>query len=156
MKKNAQLLISILICQLAGFIGAIFTMPAIPTWYNTLAMPSFSPPSWLFAPVWITLYTMMGISFFLVWIKKSSSGVKQTAKTIFFIQLLLNALWSPSFFGLRSPIAGLIVIILLWITIVLTIAAFHKISKNSARILIPYFLWVSFALVLNFSIWWLN
>ncbi len=149
-----KLVISIFICLLAGFIGSFFTSPAIPTWYATLQKPSFAPPNWVFFPVWTSLFIMMGISLFLIW-KKEDKKVK-TALYIFSAQLILNALWSVAFFGLRSPLTGLIDIIILWIAILATIISFMKISRTASYLLIPYILWVSFAAILNFSIWKLN
>lgn len=151
-----KLVISIIICQFAGFIGSFFTNPSIPTWYATLEKPPFTPPNWLFAPVWITLFLLMGISAFLVWRKGLKELRIKTALSIFFIQLILNTLWSVIFFGFRAPLAGLIEIAVLWIAILLTILNFFKISKTAGILLIPYILWVSLAAVLNFSIWRLN
>ena len=151
-----KLVTSIIICQLAGFIGSFFTTPAIPTWYATLNKPSFTPPNWLFAPVWTTLFVLMGISAFLVWRKGLNNRQVKIALGIFGVQLILNILWSAMFFGLRSPIAGLIEIVILWIAILLTILIFLKISMTAALLFIPYILWVSFAAVLNFSLWRLN
>jgi len=155
-KKIIPLIVSILTCQLAGIIGAVFTISAIPLWYNNLTKPSFNPPSWIFSPVWTMLYIMMGIALFIVWTTKSKSKEKTEAILIFFLQLSLNALWSPIFFGAQSPFMGLIIIILLWITILITIIKFFKVSKVAGGLLVPYFLWVSFATILNFSIWQLN
>ena len=149
-----KLVISIFICLLAGFIGSFFTSPAIPTWYATLQKPSFAPPNWVFFPVWTSLFIMMGISLFLIW-KREDKKVKN-AIYIFTVQLVLNALWSVAFFGLRSPLTGLIDIIILWIAILATIISFMKISRTASYLLIPYILWVSFAAILNFSIWKLN
>ncbi len=154
MKKPLQLLASIFLCQMAGAIGAIFTSSAIPVWYQTLNKPWFNPPSWIFGPVWTILYCLMGLSLYLIWVNHSKS--KQKVLLFFFVQLLLNAIWSPIFFGLQSPLGGLIVIIPLWVFIGLTIIYSHKISKTAAALLAPYLLWVSFASVLNFSIWQLN
>lgn len=151
-----KLIVSIFVCQSAGLIGSIFTSPAIPTWYVTLNKPFFTPPNWLFAPVWITLYLLMGVSAFLVWRKGLANRQVQIALTIFGVQLIFNAFWSVAFFGLKSPLAGLIVIIVLWIAIVLTILKFFKISKTAGLVLIPYILWVSFAAFLNVTIVILN
>ena len=149
-----KLIISILLCLFAGFIGSFFTTTAIPTWYATLQKPSFAPPNWIFFPVWTSLFIMMGISLFLVW-RKEDENVK-TALYIFAAQLVLNVLWSVAFFGLKSPLMGFIEIIVLWIAILATILTFMKISKTASYLLIPYILWVSFAAILNFSIWKLN
>jgi len=151
-----RLIISILVCQLAGLIGSIFTRASVSTWYVTLNKPSFTPPGWVFGPVWITLYVVMGISAFLVWSKGFNNREVKTALIIFGTQLILNALWSMAFFGLRSPLAGLIVIIILWIAILFTILNFIGISRVAGFLLIPYILWVSFAAILNVSLWRLN
>jgi tryptophan-rich sensory protein len=150
-----KLVISIIICQLAGVLGSVFTMPAIPGWYANLNKPSFSPPNWLFGPVWILLYTLMGISLYLVWSRKGSAGAK-TALILFAIQLGLNTLWSLIFFGLRLPSAAFLEILVLWLFILLTILKFFPISKVAAYLLILYLLWVSFASLLNFYIFRLN
>ena len=152
----SKLITSIVICQLAGVVGSIFTTPAIPTWYATLRKPSFTPPNWVFSPVWITLFVLMGIAAFLVWNKGLSDQKVKTALSIFAVQLILNVLWSVMFFGLRSPLAGLIEIAVLWMAILLTILYFFKVSHVAGILLIPYILWVSFAAVLNASIWRLN
>ena len=151
-----KLVVSVLICQFAGVIGSFFTTPSIPTWYATLNKPFFTPPSWLFAPVWITLYTLMGISAFLVWRKGMSHRNVRTASIVFAVQLILNVLWSAVFFGLRSLLGGLIAIVILWIAILFTILNFHKISRTAELLLIPYILWVSIAAALNFSVLILN
>lgn len=151
-----KLVVSILACQCAGLIGSIFTMPAIPTWYESLAKPSFTPPSWLFAPAWVTLYILMGVAAFLIWRKGLDIRNVKTALIIFLVQLVLNALWSAIFFGAKSLIGGAVVIVLLWIAILFTILRFFKISAAAGGLLIPYILWVSFASVLNISILALN
>lgn len=151
-----RLPISLILCQLAGVVGSFFTRPAIDTWYRTLKKPYFTPPDWLFSPVWITLFFLMGISLFLIWQKKEENPQAEGALLLFFVQLILNALWSVLFFGLRSPLLGLIEILFLWVAILLTLQRFAKISKPGAYLLLPYFVWVSFAILLNFSIWILN
>jgi benzodiazapine receptor len=153
---KAKLIISILICEMAGVAGSIFTTPAIPTWYEGLVKPSFVPPSWLFAPVWITLYLLMGIAFYLVWKDERVNPSVRGGVLLFSSQLVLNILWSYLFFGLQSPLYGLIDIVLLWIFIVLTTIQFKKVSKTAFLLMLPYLLWVSFAAVLNFFIWRLN
>lgn len=156
MKDIIKLLISIVVCQAAGFIGSIFTTPNIPTWYATLRKPSFTPPNWLFAPVWTTLFLLMGISAYLVWRYGLSNSRVRIALLIFIVQLIVNILWSLVFFGLKSPLAGFFVIIALWLLILLTIIHFSNISITAGILLIPYILWVSFASVLNFMLWRLN
>lgn len=149
-----KLIFSIGLCLGAGVLGSFFTVSSIPTWYTTLNKPSFSPPNWIFAPVWTVLYILMGVSLYLVWISKSK--LKQNALYLFFVQLGLNALWSLIFFGLHNPSLALVDIIALWVAIILTMRAFLKINKISGRLLVPYLAWVSFATYLNYSIWVLN
>ncbi|MFH1656359.1 MAG: TspO/MBR family protein [Candidatus Nealsonbacteria bacterium] len=151
-----KLIISILICQGAGLIGSIFTSPAISTWYVTFKKPSFNPPNWIFAPVWILLFLLMAISLYLIWDRGLKDKKIKIAIFLFSIQLILNIFWSILFFGLQSPFYAFIEIIILWLIILLTIISFYKISKISAYLLFPYILWVSFALILNFSILILN
>mgnify|MGYP001559045178 CR=1 FL=1 len=150
MPKNfPKLLFSVGICLGAGVLGSFFTVSAIPEWYSTLNKPSFSPPNWIFGPVWTILYILMGYSLYLVWTKKK-------VPAIFWIQLVLNAVWSIIFFGMRNPSLALVDIMALWIAIVLTIKAFYKINKLAGNLLIPYLAWVSFASILNLSIALLN
>lgn len=155
MSNRGKLLISLLIPQLVGIIGSVFTVPAIPGWYMELIKPSLTPPSWVFAPVWVTLFVLMGISLFLVW-KERNSFSKFAGIWFFFIQLALNALWSTLFFGLQNPGAALIEIIFLWVSILATIIIFAKVSRTAAWLMLPYLVWVSFALYLNYAIWLLN
>jgi translocator protein len=151
-----KLVVAVVVSEVAGIIGSIFTISAIPRWYATLAKPAINPPAWIFAPVWTTLYLLMGIAAFLVWRKGwDVKGVK-AALSLFAIQLILNALWSIIFFGLHSPAWALVEIIAMWIVIVATIVVFAKISRAAAWLLAPYILWVSFAAYLNYSIWMLN
>jgi len=151
-----KLIVSIIACQLAGVIGSAFTTPAIPTWYAALAKPPFTPPSWLFAPAWITLYVLMGISASLVWRVGLDQKRVRTALILFLVQLVLNALWSVAFFGLQSPLGGIIVIVLLWVAILLTILKFFRISTAAGALLVPYIAWVTFAATLNAYIYVLN
>jgi tryptophan-rich sensory protein len=150
------LLVSIIICQLAGLIGSFATTPAIPGWYASLRKPAFTPPSSVFAPVWIILFLLMGCALFLVWRQGVRIPAVKWAILIFVIQLILNVLWSFAFFGMRSPLAGLIVICVLWIMIVVTIVAFFRLSTFAGILLIPYILWVSYAAVLNAAIFAIN
>jgi benzodiazapine receptor len=154
--KIIKFLVSIALCQLAGLLGSFFTIPAIPTWYAHLTKPSFSPPNWIFSPVWISLYTLMGISMFIVWSKGWDKPEVKKAMTFFFVQLGLNTLWSILFFGLRSPLAGLIEIFFLWAAVLLTMYQFFKLSQWACFLLTPYSVWVSFAFILNFSLLILN
>jgi benzodiazapine receptor len=151
-----KLVVSIVVCQAAGGIGSVFTMEAIPTWYATLDKPPFNPPNSVFFPVWIILYLLMGVAAFLVWRRGLGSPGVNRALTLFVAQLILNALWSAMFFGLECPLCGVVVILLLWFAILFTIAAFSRISRGAALLLVPYILWVTFAAILNISIWVLN
>jgi benzodiazapine receptor len=151
-----KLIISVIACLAAGAIGSVFTRSAIPTWYATLEKPPFNPPDWVFAPVWTLLYILMGVAVFLVWRKGVENRQVRAALIVFLIQLVLNALWSIIFFGLESPLYGLIVISALWIAILATILMFFRISRTASILLWPYLLWVTFAAVLNSSIWLLN
>jgi tryptophan-rich sensory protein len=151
-----KLIFAILISQMAGTIGSVFTAPSINTWYETLAKPTLNPPSWIFGPVWITLFFLMGIAAFLVWKKGLERKEVRIALGIFILQLILNTLWSIIFFGLQNPGIALIEIAILWFAILATIIAFTKISKIASWLLVPYIVWVSFAMYLNYAIWMLN
>ncbi|MEL7663770.1 MAG: TspO/MBR family protein [Methanosarcina mazei] len=151
-----RLLACIIICQLAGIIGSVFTSSSLDTWYILLEKPSYNPPAWVFFPVWTTLYTLMGISLYLVWEKGLQYKEVKTGVFLFGLQLVLNTLWSLLFFGLKSPYYAFLEILVLWIAILLTIIQFWKISKSASLLLVPYILWVSFAALLNYQIWVLN
>lgn len=145
-----KLIFCVLIAEGAGILGSIATVTSVKTWYLTdLVKPSWNPPSWLFGPVWTTLFLLMGIALYLVWTKKNNLFW-------FWIQLLLNIVWSFLFFGLRSPMLAFYEIILLWITILITIIKFWSYNKTAGILLIPYLAWVSFASFLNFTIASLN
>lgn len=156
MNKWIKLLIAILITQGAGFLGSVFTTPKIGGWYAELAKPVFNPPNWIFAPVWTSLYILMGISLWLVWTAKSPGKEKIRAYIAFGVQLVLNTLWSVAFFGLESPLLALSVLVSLWIMILVTMFHFSNISRAAVWLLLPYILWVSFAGLLNWSIWRLD
>jgi benzodiazapine receptor len=163
MIQITRLVVSIFISQVVGVIASLITIPSVEGWYRTIRKPSFTPPNGVFGPVWTLLYLLMGISLYLIWNKKehenTSPAVKIQARraiTVFGVQLSLNALWPFLFFGLKSPLYGLIDIVLLWLAIIGTIALFAPISVAAAVLLIPYLLWVSFAAVLNYYIWSLN
>ncbi len=151
-----RLFASIIICQLAGIIGSVFTASSLESWYLLLEKPAFNPPSWIFFPVWTILYTLMGVSLYLVWEKGLQHRDVKTGVLLFGLQLGLNTLWSLLFFGLKSPYYAFLEIIVLWLAILLTMVQFWKISKVSSLLLIPYLLWVSFAALLNYQIWVLN
>jgi len=154
-KSIFKLIGSILICMSAGIIGSLFVGKEALIWYKYLLKSELTPPNWLFAPVWAILYLLMGISLYIV-LNKKNSIEKKHALLIFGVQLFLNALWTPVFFGLRSFTGGFFVIILLWISIFLTFYKFFKLSKTAAYLLIPYLFWVSYATGLNLTIWILN
>lgn len=155
-KKILTLIGFIIICQLAGIVGSIFTFSAIPNWYQSLNKPFFTPPNWLFGPVWIILYILMAIAVFFIWEIKPVSDNRQKALIIFFVQLLLNTIWSIIFFGFKNPSVAFGSIILLWFLILLTIIKFYKLNKTAGFLLIPYILWVSYASLLNLAIVILN
>jgi len=154
--KAFKLISSLVICQAAGIIGSFFTTPSIPTWYAAIKKPLFTPPNWIFAPVWISLFILMGISLYLIWNAGFSRKDVKMAMTIFGIQLVCNVLWSALFFGMHSPMYAFIELILLWTFILLTILLFYPISRIAAYLLVPYICWVSFAGFLNLSIALLN
>ncbi len=156
MKKAAGIVISIVACELAGIIGALFTTPAIPGWYAGLAKPFFNPPSGVFAPVWTALYALMGLAAWLVYDQGFKRPEVKKALTVFAIQLLLNILWSIVFFGAHQLFGAVVVIVLLWAMILWTILLFHEVAKTAAYLLIPYILWVSFAAVLTVAFFVLN
>jgi len=151
-----KLFISILIPLLVGGISGYFTSSGVNGWYAVANKPWFNPPNWIFAPVWTSLYILMGIALFLVWKSGAVAAVKQTAVTLFAIQLTLNFFWSIIFFKLQQPGWAFAEIIVMWVMILLTIFWFGKISSAAAWLLVPYISWVSFASVLNYSIWQLN
>ena len=159
-KNFWHLIGAIIVCHLAGAIGYIYASTAIPSWYAFLNKPFFTPPNWAFSLVWSLLYTLMGISLYLVWQRGMEKGIEKIrvkkAIWVFEAQLALNALWSIVFFGFKSPFYGLVEIIILWAAVLFTIIKFNEVSKRAAWLLIPYFIWVSFALVLNYFILTLN
>ena len=154
--KAGKALLCIAVCEAAGVMGAFFTRPAITTWYVALQKPGFTPPSWLFGPVWVALYALMGVSAYLVWRRGVGEVRVKWALLVFVVQLVLNAAWSPAFFGLRSTLAGLAVIIPLWFLICATIVLFRRVSKPAGLLLVPYLVWVTYATALNVSLWQLN
>jgi len=157
LSRTFKILVMIVTCVIVGYISGVVTRESVTTWYTTIDKPSFNPPNWIFAPVWTTLFVMMGIAAGLVWDRIEIQ--KETVKkglTFFAIQLALNALWSFIFFGLHNPMLALLEIIVLWLMIYETFVQFNKVNKIAGFLFIPYLLWVTFALVLNASIYWLN
>ncbi len=155
-KNLGKLLLSIIIVQVFGLIGSVATFPAINTWYKTLERPSFSPPNWIFGPVWTVLYILMGAALYLIWDKGLKKKNVRVAFWFFIAHLGVNAGWSVVFFGLHSPLGGLLVIFFLLACIIALIRLFYPIDRSAAYLLVPYLLWVSFATVLNFSFLLLN
>lgn len=157
MNKITRILTVVVTCLAIGYFSGMVTRSSIATWYPTLIKPSFNPPNWIFAPVWSMLYVMMGVAAGLVWNRiESEKEVVKKALVVFAIQLALNALWSFLFFGLKNPMLAGLEIIILWLMIYETYLQFAKINKIAGYLLLPYLAWVSFATVLNASIWWLN
>lgn len=183
MKTNNifKVIISVAVCELAGILGAVFTAPAISSgWYAGLVKPALNPPAFVFGPVWTALYFLMALSLFLVW--KNEWRVarplvrpdgkkpwntwserfwvgdlqKENIIAIFAVQLVLNALWSVVFFGMKRPDMAFFVLVALWLAIVYAIVNFYRVSRMAAWLLLPYILWVSFAGYLNYSLWFLN
>ncbi|RIV44155.1 TspO/MBR family protein [Flagellimonas pelagia] len=155
-KRIVYIAISVAVCLLIGFLSSIATQSSVTDWYVTLNKPSFTPPNEIFAPVWTALYILMGVSAGIVWSKGYHHIWVKTALYHFVFQLLFNALWSIVFFGLKNPLLGLVVILILLTLIMLTIRWFRVISKPAALLLVPYLLWVAFASALNYKIWELN
>lgn len=151
-----KLFASVTLCLFVAYLGSLITIPAITTWYVTLHKPFFTPPNWLFGPVWSVLYLLMGISFYLVWEKGIKSKSAVYAVKVFLVQLVLNYFWSVAFFALHNPHLAFLVILCLWGAIFYTICLFMKRSKVAAFLLYPYIFWVSFALLLNLFIVALN
>lgn len=174
-----KITISIIVCELAGIVGSIFTVSSVRDWYTALNKPGFIPPSWLFAPVWIILFLLMGISLYLVWSKnfaikniltfskgkawnplseKLATGKWQKINIIliFWLQLILNILWSVTFFNFRQPGLAFFELLMLWFAILYTIVNFYRISKPASYLLVVYIIWVTFAGFLNYSLWMLN
>jgi tryptophan-rich sensory protein len=156
MQKILRIVTVVLICVVIGYLSGMVTRESITTWYPTLVKPVFNPPNWIFAPVWSLLYIMMGVAGGMIWNRYYENLLVKKALGFFAIQLGLNALWSYLFFGLHNPLLALIEIVILWLMIFETYNQFKKIDKVAGFLLIPYLAWVSFATVLNGSIWWLN
>ena len=155
-RQGMALLVFVLLSFGAGAIGSLATARAIPEWYNSLVRPSWSPPNWVFGPVWTLLYLMMGIAAWLVW--REAGGVKGAAGPLglFLAQLAFNASWSLIFFGLRRPDWAFAEIVVLWVLILATLIAFWRATALAGVLLLPYLLWATFASGLNHAIWRLN
>ena len=151
-QQTIGLVASSLIWFAAAGLGSLVTTPQIPNWYADLAKPAWTPPDWIFGPVWTLLYVMMAVAAWLVWRLDGFAGAK-VPLALFAIQLVLNSIWSVLFFGLQNPGAAAVEIVLLWAAILATLVTFWKRSKWAGGLLVPYLAWVSFAAVLNVAIW---
>lgn len=159
MTKNSRSLLALagflVLSFAASTIGGLATYPAIPDWYQNLEKPSWTPPNSVFGPVWTALYIFMAVAAWLVW-KRGGWAAHRGALTLWVVQLVLNALWSILFFGMRNPALGLGGIALLWLAILATLIAFWKVSRPAGALMVPYLAWVSYASALNFAVWSLN
>lgn len=151
-----KLIASFVIVGVTAFMGSIFTSSSVSTWYQTIQKPGFTPPDWVFGPVWTILYILMAVALYLVWKKGMNRSEVKVAFWVFVFHLLINALWSLLFFSMQFPAAGFIVIVTLWILIVISMGLFWRVDRRAMYLLVPYILWVSYALALNYSIWKLN
>jgi tryptophan-rich sensory protein len=156
MNNAIKLVISVALPLAVGGLSGYATARGVSTWYPTLVKPSFNPPAWVFGPVWTLLYIMMGIAAFLVWRRGLNADGVRIALAVFAIQLALNGLWSILFFGMHAPGWALAEIILLWMAIGTATLLFWRVVPAAGVLLLPYWAWVSFATVLNASLWWLN
>jgi translocator protein len=154
-RRWPALLLFIAITFGAAGIGGLATNSSVGTWYPTLTKPSWNPPSWVFGPVWSTLYVMMAVAAWRVSARTEHPG-RRSALVWFFVQLALNALWSCLFFGLRNPGLAFAEVLVLWTTLVVVLIKFARIDRLAAILWVPYLAWVSFASVLNGTVWWLN
>jgi len=143
------------VCLAAGGLGSFFTFEAVRTWYPTLQKPAWNPPAWVFGPVWTTLYVLMGTAAWRVWCRKSQVEVRPALRT-FGVQLALNAAWSGLFFGMHAPGWAFLELLFLWAALLATVLQFRRLDGPSAWLLAPYLAWVTFAGVLNFTVWRLN
>lgn len=157
MNKYLKIIFFVALCLAVGFLASLVTRDSVLTWFPTQNKPFFNPPSWVFAPVWTLLYIAMGIAAGLVWNAQQLQPILVKKALIFFvIQLILNAAWSYIFFGLHNPLLAFIEIIMLWLFIFETYKQFKIINSTAGYLFLPYIAWVSFATILNGSIWWLN
>lgn len=156
MNNAIKLIIAVAIPLIVGGLSGFFTVTGVESWFQTINKPTWNPPNWIFGPVWTTLYAMMGVALFLVWKSETSVVLKKTAIILFATQLVLNFFWSFIFFNQHQMGWALVEIIALWIFILLTIFAFANVSKLAAWLLVPYISWVSFAAILNYTLWKMN
>jgi len=154
-RSALALLAFVAACFAAALVGSAFTAPSVPEWYGSLAKPSFTPPAWLFGPIWSVLYLAMAVAGWLVW-RRQRESFTTLPLALFGGQLVLNVLWSILFFGLQAPGTALVEILILWAGIFATLLSFWRISTIAGWLFVPYLAWVSFAVILNFEIWRLN
>jgi translocator protein len=151
-----SLVVFVVVTAGAAFVGSIFTARGTDTWYDSLEKPFFNPPSWVFSVVWTPLYLAMAVAAWLVWRHGSHRRDVQIATLLYGVQLTLNALWSALFFGMESPLAGLVEIVVLFAAITAWYVAATRVESRARWLILPYMAWVAFAILLNGSIWWLN
>ncbi len=156
MKNVWRYVVAVVLAEAVGFIGALSMGNAVSGWYATLNKPVFNPPSWIFAPVWTLLYALMGVSFVVMYDARGTAEEKHEAEAWFFVQLFLNAIWTPVFFGLHAPGWALLVLFALLLALIGTVLRFARVSKAAAWLLTPYLAWAGFAFVLNFAVWRMN
>lgn len=154
----ATLALAVVASEVVGASGSAFTAMGLDPWYASLEKPALAPPNWVFAPVWTTLFALMGAALWLVWRRygESDSRAVRLAIGLFVGQFALNLAWSAAFFGAQSTLAGLVVIVLLWLAILATTWAFSRVDWRAGALLVPYLAWVSFAGYLNYALWTLN
>jgi len=152
----ASLAVAVLACELLGSLGNLASAGGVTEWYPTLTKPAYTPPNWVFGPVWVTLFALMGVAVWLVWRQGLDTRPVRIALALFAVHFVFNVAWSGAFFGLRSPAAGLAVIAVLLIAIGATMTAFARVDRRAALLLVPYLVWTGFAAVLNYQLWRLN
>jgi len=157
-RPAGTLVVAVVACIAVGASGSVFTAMGLESWYPSLAKPALAPPNWVFAPVWTTLFTLMGVAVWLVWraAGRGQATAARRALLVFGGHFVVNVAWSAVFFGAQSTLGGLVVIVVLWLAIVATIAAFARVDRRAAALLVPYLAWVSFAGYLNYALWTLN
>jgi len=155
-RPKLSLAVSVLVCELVGASGTLVSGSGVTVWYPSLTKPAFNPPAWVFGPVWTTLFALLGVAAWLVWRAGLDKRIVRVALGLFAAQYVVQVAWSGVFFGLRNPLGGLVVIAVLWAGIVATVAAFDRVDRRAALLLVPYLVWVSFAAVLNYELWRLN
>lgn len=155
-RRTVPLVVALLLPLAVGMVSGWITADGVRSWYPSIAKPGFTPPDWVFGPVWTALYISMGWASYLIWRRGFHAPGVRAALTFYAIQLLLNSLWSPLFFGLQSPGLAFAEIVVFWAALAWTVVLFRRVSLAAALVMMPYLAWVSFATVLNFAIWRLN